>query len=288
MRAPWAAGYRLPCCRLRHTLRTLCRNSPLRALLPTGDARAATALLVNGALYVVGRRYATRSLTPEALVHAAALGMLLWASLGWAAWTTCVLFLVLGSVATRVKLAEKESRGIAEKRGGARGPENVWGSAAVAAVCCILYSLWVYAGVATGSPVMLWCKLGFVASMATKLSDTLATEIGKAYGRTTYLVTNFQRVAPGTEGAISAEGTVAGIVGSLVIAGFGAMSGLIPATRASVVVCAVAALVATTIESVIGATVQQRHAWLTNETVNVMNTALGALFAVLLAGLCRV
>ena len=36
---------------------------------------------------------------------------------------------------------EKEKNGIAEKRKGMRGPENVWGSGAPAAIWCILLSL---------------------------------------------------------------------------------------------------------------------------------------------------
>lgn len=44
--------------------------------------------------------------------------------------------------------------------------------------------------------------LGFVASLATKLSDTFASEIGKAYGKTTFLITTFERAEPGTEGRI--------------------------------------------------------------------------------------
>lgn len=42
--------------------------------------------------------------------------------------------------------------------------------------------------------------LGYVASIATKLADTFASEIGKAYGKTTFLITTLERVEPGTEG----------------------------------------------------------------------------------------
>ena len=55
-------------------------------------------------------------------------------------------------------------------------------------------------------------QVGFAASFASKLADTTSSEIGKAFGKTTYLVTTMQRVPRGTEGAISLEGTVAGIV----------------------------------------------------------------------------
>ena len=37
-------------------------------------------------------------------------------------------------------------------------------------------------------------QMGYVASMATKLSDTFASEIGKAYGMTCVLITTLKPV----------------------------------------------------------------------------------------------
>lgn len=75
--------------------------------------------------------------TPSGLFHAWALGVMLWGSLGWRGWSTCVLYLIAGSCVTKVKMAKKQALGIAEGRGGKRGPENVWGSAATAAACAL-------------------------------------------------------------------------------------------------------------------------------------------------------
>ena len=36
--------------------------------------------------------------------------------------------------------------------------------------------------------------IGVVSSFATKLGDTFASEIGKAYGKTTYLITTLRKV----------------------------------------------------------------------------------------------
>ena len=36
--------------------------------------------------------------------------------------------------------------------------------------------------------------IGFATSLATKLSDTFASEIGKAYGKTTFLITTMEKV----------------------------------------------------------------------------------------------
>lgn len=79
-----------------------------------------------------------------------------------------------------MKIAEKEAQGIAEKRKGRRGPGSVIGSSAAGCVCALVS---IY-----GAPSDIVChllKLGFVASFCTKLSDTVSSEIGKAYGKIT-------------------------------------------------------------------------------------------------------
>jgi uncharacterized protein (TIGR00297 family) len=122
--------------------------------------------------------------------------------------------------------------------------------------------------------------VGYVASFSTKLADTCSSEIGKAYGQRTFLITTLQPVPRGTEGAVSLEGTLAGVAASVAIALVGWGVGLIPLWQ--VAVCVVAAFIGTNVESVIGATLQSRFAWLTNEVVNILNTLIGAIAAVLL------
>jgi len=216
-------------------------------------------------------------LTPEGFFHALALGTGLWTTLGWKGWTTCVLYLFLGSTVTKVKFKEKQKLGIAEGRGGKRGPENVWGSAATGLLCAICS---VQGKKFLGIPSNLYI-LGYVSSIATKLADTFASEIGKAYGKTTFLITTLERVAPGSEGAVSAEGTAASIVGGALISLYGLSVGLISAP--AVPISIFAAFIATNIESVLGATLQGKKnlEWVTNEVINFLNTLIGAAIAVM-------
>ena len=58
-------------------------------------------------------------------------------------------------------------------------------------------------------------------------ADTASSEIGKAYGRRTFLITTLRPVPPGTEGAVSLEGTTAGAVAALLVALVGAAGGLV-------------------------------------------------------------
>jgi hypothetical protein len=81
---------------------------------------------LNAFLFAVLSQKLLNMLTPTGLMHAFVLATLLWTSIGWKGWTLCVLYLFLGQLVTKVKFADKEKRGIAEKRGGRRGPGGVW------------------------------------------------------------------------------------------------------------------------------------------------------------------
>jgi len=261
-----AAGGRLKHSSLSLTLSTSFLPPP--ASLPSLQLFKA-ALLSNSVWYLILRNIKQQKiLTQAGLFHAFLLGTGLWGTLNWQGWCVCVSYLVFGVAVTKVRMKEKEALGIAEKRGGARGPENLWGSAATGLMCAV--GAWL---VPSSSELL---KIGYVSSLATKLSDTCGSEIGKAFGKTTYLITTLKRVPKGTEGAVSLEGTLAGIVGSFCMVASGIFFEQIAASPKAIASCVIAAFVATTAESFIGATFQDNVSWLTNELVNFINTLIGA------------
>ena len=233
------------------------------------------ALILNTILLLIAIIAAKKLLTPAGLGNAWLLGVIIWGTLGWQGYTVVMFYFLVGSAVTRIGIAQKEAAGIAEKRSGARGPENVWGSALVATVCALGVTLNQTSNFAIIPTSVLW--LAYVASFSTKLSDTTASEVGKAYGKRTFLITTLKPVSPGTEGAVSLEGTLAGMVASVVMAAVGWSVGLI--SGLGIVYCAIAAFFATNLESLIGATLQEKFDFLTNEVVNIINTFLGALIA---------
>ncbi|MGC1306718.1 MAG: TIGR00297 family protein [Phormidesmis sp.] len=241
------------------------------------------AVAINTVLIAIALLLPKKLLTPAGYAHAWLLGVVVWGALGWRGYTTILVYFFVGSAVTKVGMAEKEAYGIAEARGGVRGPGNVWGSALTGTVCALGI---VALEILSPSSLSLWqslLALGFVASLSTKLSDTTATEIGKAYGQRTFLITTLQPVERGTEGAVSLEGTVAGVVGSLALAAIAWAVGLI--SFGGIGICAVAAFVATTAESLIGATVEEKLAWLSHDLVNIINTTIGAVCAIALGWL---
>ncbi|NEP41422.1 MAG: DUF92 domain-containing protein, partial [Okeania sp. SIO2H7] len=76
-------------------------------------------------------------LTPAGVVHAWVLGVIVWGSLRWPGYAVVGFYFLAGSAVTRIGMAEKEAAGIGEKREGARGPENVWGSALTGTLCAL-------------------------------------------------------------------------------------------------------------------------------------------------------
>jgi uncharacterized protein (TIGR00297 family) len=115
-----------------------------------------------------------------------------------------------------------------------------------------------------------------LAALAEAAADTVSSEIGQAVGGTPFLLTTLRRVPPGTDGAISLYGTLAGIAAAAIIAATGA-----PALGMSAAECAVvfaAGIVGLFFDSLLGATVE-RKGWIGNDLVNFTSTAFAATVA---------
>ena len=261
---------------LRAVQHSLMFSTPME--LPSQTASLwLTALVLNAVLIAWAQRFPL--LTKAGWCHAGILGTVLWGSLAWRGWLAVVAYLVLGSLVTKLGFARKQELGLAEGRGGRRGPENVWGSAFTGLVLALLIA----AGV--GSPALL--LIGFAASFAAKLADTFGSEIGKRWGRTTLLITNLRPVPAGTEGAVSVEGTLASGLGSLLMTLVMAFLGLLQSGAAFALVLVVG-FIATLLESLLGALGQGRWPWLSNELVNGLQTAWAAALAMIAAWLLGV
>ena len=233
------------------------------------------AFIINTILLAIAFISPKKLLTPVGNINGAILGVLVWGTLGWRGYLIVILYFVVGSGLTFVRMEQKEAEGIAEERSGMRGAGNVWSSALAATICAIATLFY--------PSIKQLFVLGYVASFCTKLADTTASEVGKAYGKTTYLITTLKPVPRGTEGAVSLEGTIAGILASVVLAVVAWIIGLI--TPFGAIWCITAAFIATTIESLIGATLESRFDWLTNDLVNFINTVIGAIAAIILSSI---
>jgi uncharacterized protein (TIGR00297 family) len=230
------------------------------------------AIVVNLVLALV--TYFTSLISKSGAIGGFVVGTIIFISTGWQGYLVLVTFFVLGTAVTKVKYKEKAKKGIAQEDQGRRGAKHAIANCAAALILGIVALL-------QGSDVDKHMFLaGFVGAFATALSDTASSEIGQAYGKTTILLTTLHRVPPGTEGAVSIEGTLAGIAASLVIALVGLLGALIAGWQGLLIIV-IAAFIGNTLESIIGSTIEKLPL-ITNEVTNFLNTVIGAGTAILL------
>jgi uncharacterized protein (TIGR00297 family) len=179
-----------------------------------------------------------------------------------------LLFFILGSGATRYKYDFKEKIGVEQTGGGARGYQNIFANGIVAATAAVLYGI-------TVQPVFAALYVGAVATAA---ADTMASEIGVTNG-IPYLITTFKQVPAGTNGGITLTGEVVGLAGALAVSVFAWVLGVIdPVTM---VITTIAGFAGTNIDSLSGATIENRGL-IGNAGTNLIATLGGGLLAALI------
>ncbi len=176
-----------------------------------------------------------------------------------------VLFLVMSLLATKFSKKYKMSLGEFEGR---RTSKNVISNGVVA---CFMAAFGGYYLPFVG---------GFIGAIATATSDTLASEIG-VLDPHPRLITTFQKVDPGTNGAVSVLGTAVGIVGAAIIGIAAYLLGIMPHPFLSIGVAIISGTVGCFMDSILGALFENRHL-ITNEHVNLIATIVGALVGILL------
>ncbi len=248
---------------------SLFSGDALAALDHTVVVHLLIAVAVNAA--AAGAGYAARTLTPGGAIGGALLGAAILLTAGWSGWLVLMATFAMAVVTSRLGARRKDRLGIAEARGGRRAAANAFANTGVAAAAAVLSA----ASYAT-EPALI----GFVAALAAGGSDTMASEVGKAYGGRVFLFPTFHRVAPGAPGGISSIGTLAGLVGALVLAALGAASGLIPSNALLPVVAG--ATIGAFAESALAASLEGPGI-LNNDVLNFLNTATAAASAVLIA-----
>jgi uncharacterized protein (TIGR00297 family) len=227
--------------------------------------RAAIALALNTLLPLTA--LALRVVRPSGAIAGGACGALVLFFGGWPGYLLLWAFFAIGTVATRLGKKRKEAIGRAEASGGRRGAENVVANVAVAAFLLTI-------GGISGDPLfLLTCQIAAAAAFATAVMDTVGTEVGQAVQGATFLLPDFRRVPPGTDGAVSLSGTAAGLLAASLIGSLFVFLYRVPWSAAAVI--AASACVGTVVESLLG---REGAPWRVSNghVLNLYNTAAGA------------
>ncbi|MDX1632286.1 MAG: DUF92 domain-containing protein, partial [Thermoanaerobaculia bacterium] len=214
--------------------------------------------------------YGIRSVDASGAAGGFSVATTAWIGLGWEGFLVLGTFFALGTLFTRVGHRAKQARGIAQERDGRRTLRHVLSNGGVGTAAALF---------AATTELSAPFRLAFVGSLAAAMADTAASEIGKLSSRNPVLLTTARRVPPGTRGAISPLGTAAAILSSLVVAAMAAVTGIL--SWAAIIPVVVAALLATTTESLIGPVLEE-SGLVDSHGLNFLNSVTGALLAVVL------
>jgi uncharacterized protein (TIGR00297 family) len=194
---------------------------------------------------------------------------------------------LLAHFATRLGREEKERLGTAERRQG-RTASQIAANLGVAAIASnALAQSWL-AGVpwlarATSAPMPLFA-VG-LAALAEAAGDTVSSELGQVIGGQPRMITTLSPVEPGTDGAISLAGTLAGAAAAAFVALAGTLA--LRGDLATFWIACAGGVFGFFFDSLLGATLERRG-WLNNDAVNFLSTASAAAFALgLLAALAH-
>lgn len=208
--------------------------------------------------------------------------------------TALIWFFVSSSLLGRFRKSRKASMGYAKP--GARDAWQVLANGSVAAALACTASIFPHI-----AAQLKYASLGAISSAA---ADTWATEVGSAFGASTYLLTTLKRVPSGRSGGVSLPGSIAAAIGAILTSaiGFG-LGGMDKTSTYSVAVwiaLPVCAILGCIIDSVLGATLQaqfqtadgaiveneidgltlvQGVRFVTNDVVNFPSVAASALIA---------
>lgn len=220
--------------------------------------------------------FALRWVSVSGAIAGALIGFMIYVSMDWNGFAVMAVFVVVGSLVTKLGFGKKERLGGAQSEGGRRMAKHAAAKCLAGLVCSMAFLIY---------PSEL-LRIGYVAAFAAALADTTATELGQLYGKRAVMLPSFRPAHPGTSGAISLEGTVLGVIAAALLAGSALALGLVKGLGAFVAVV-IAAFLATTFESLVGASSlslgRHRGQWL-----NLLNTMVGAGIGMALAAILSI
>lgn len=224
----------------------------------------ATALAVNVAAgYAAFRR---GSVNGSGAAAGALVGTLILSVGGFLYWIMLMLFFVSSSLASRAGERRKERLDRMHERGSRRDAVQVFANGGLAAIVLIALRV-------TDHPAL---AVAAAATFASVNADTWASEFGVLSSRAPRSIITGKRLEPGTSGGVSLLGTGAAAIGSVLIAVWFVLGQSLAVAEAprvvvwaagptgfaglsALLVVSVAGLVGTTVDSVLGATLQAQY-----------------------------
>ncbi len=203
-------------------------------------------------------------LTISAALTGGVIACLIFMGAGFTGIAMLGIFFILGTVATAHKIKVKENLEAAENNSGRRTTAQVIANGGIAGLLGLFCYIFpehknIY-------------QLMMAASLASATADTLSSELGTVYGKKFYNILSLHPGTRGANGVVSAEGTLLGIGGSIIIAVVYAIGF---SWSNDILWIVLAGTIGNIADSVLGATLERKQ-YLDNDAVNLLNTMIAA------------
>lgn len=225
-------------------------------------------------IVIVAASIAARKITVGGALAGSVIAFTVFLGFGYTGVSLLAAFFILGTAATAWKKKEKVLIKIQHDQSVRRDIGQVLANGGIAGLMGALSYLF--------PEKALWCNLMMAASLSSAMADTLSSELGMVYGKRFYNIISWKKDSEGWDGVISHEGTLIGVIGSVIIALIYAI-GLRLDSRFCIII--LAGTIGNLSDSVLGALFERKHL-LTNNGVNFLNTFIAAVVAGLTYLLC--
>ncbi|KQN38682.1 hypothetical protein ASE92_04455 [Pedobacter sp. Leaf41] len=223
-------------------------------------------IIIAGMIYSI----VARKLTVPASFTGGLMACLIFMASGFVGVMMMTAFFIIGSVTTSWKRDQKRSFSDLDENKNGRTAAQVFANAGVSTIAGVIVVVY-----PQSAAIML---PAMAAAFASATADTLSSELGVIYGRRFYNVITLKSDQCGRDGVISLEGTLIGVMGSLVIAliyaiGFG--------FDINFLWIALAGTAGNLSDSILGALLE-RKGLIGNNVVNFCSTLAAAIIALML------
>lgn len=198
------------------------------------------------------------------------IGFAIFSGVGWPGIAFMSAFFLLGTAATSRGRREKENIGMAQKAKGKRNAGQVIANGGAGGLLGL-------AAYYFPQHIELLTVMT-AAAFSSASADTLSSELGTIYGKRFYDILSFKKGVRGKDGVISIEGLLFGIAGSTII---GMIYTMAFEWGPALFWIIIAGTVGNLTDSLLGATLERRGT-IGNDAVNFLNTAVAALFLLLI------
>lgn len=218
-------------------------------------------VVISIAVAVFSLKY--RALDIRGLATAFFMGLIIVLFMSFKAFLILLFFFITASISTKIGYEKKAKRGRAQR---IRGLENVIANGIFPVTAAF------FAGTFSGSKeASAAFTLCYIATICEAIGDTLSNELGQLSPEKPRLITNFKKVEPGENGAISLFGTFIAISAIIITALLSYYLGIIQARLENFMLAIfISAALGNIADSFLGATFENR-AKIGNNGVNLIS-----------------